>query len=230
MVTRMFDGDCPITGCDYHIRVEGKNASVKNIMNHVTEFHKLSDNIMDQDYNVPCPLKDACHETFTGRQWLKVSTELLSHLRNAHSNFIDPELCKPCMARRMTDMQKKLHPERYPKDTVVKTPEKDTVVKTPEKVTVKVYPKNMSDAELLEKVTQPDYYPTNLVDRNIHTLTDMEYRELMMWYNNHLPPGPEGEKLLKDRKVKTGVDYRDGKQYNKGRLSLISKSIIGSFR
>ena len=214
MVTRMFDGDCPITGCNYHIRVEGKNASVKNIMNHVTEFHKLSDNIMDQDYNVPCPLKEACHETFTGRQWLKVSTELLSHLRNAHSNFIDPELCKPCMDRRMTDMQKKLHPERYPKDTVVKTPEK---------VTAKVYPKNMSDAELWEKVTRQDYYPKDLVGRNKHTLTDIEYRELIMWYNDHLPPGPEGEKLLKDRKVKTGVDYRDGKQYKKSRLPLIGK-------
>ena len=187
--------------------VEGKDASVKNIMNHVTEFHKLSDKIMDQDYNVPCPLKESCHETFTGRRWLKVSTELLSHLRNAHSNFIDPALCKTCEKRRMEDMDKELHPERDNKD--------GSAVKTSEKVTDKRYPKNISDVELLEKVTQPDYYPKHLLERDIHTLTENGYRELMMWYNGCLHPGPEGERVIKARKVATNFDYYGTKPWPK---------------
>ena len=105
MVTRMFDQDCPIDGCLFKLRVEGKDASVKKIMNHVTEMHRLSDNILDQDYIVPCPLKTSCHETFTGRQWVEVSTKLLEHLRNVHSTWIDPDMCKDCQDRRIEDVR-----------------------------------------------------------------------------------------------------------------------------
>ena len=191
MVTRMFNGYCPITGCDYHIRVEGKDASVKNIMNHVTEFHKLSDNVMDQDYNVPCPLKASCHEIFTGRRWLDVSTELLSHLRNAHSNFIDPDLCKVCADRNMKAVLKELHPERYPKD--------DSDDKTPEKKT---------ESEIDKK------YPGDLLMKmHVDEMTDEQYCKVIMWYNGHLPPGPEGQKLIKARKVYTGFDYLSGQPW-----------------
>ena len=173
MVTRMFEQDCPIDGCEFHIRVEGKDSSVKKIMSHVTKSHRLSDKAMDQDYCVNCPLV-SCHEKFTGRQWVKVSVKLVAHLKDIHSTWIDPERCQACADKRMADVQVEIH---KPKD---------------------------SEQESEDGIT----WESDILKKHVSKLTDGEYRQLVLLYNGHIPPGTAGAKLMADRTVVLGHDYR----------------------
>ena len=167
--------------------MEGKFASLDDVFNHVAAEHKIDQMIAKDDWKVVCEIK-GCNETLRNKSFLTLFEMFVKHINQGHANWIDPALCKTCEDRRMDDMDRELHPERYPKN-------------------------DSDDKTLLEKVTDKDYYPEHLLKRNIHTLSDAEYREYIMYFNGHLPPGPQGEKLLKERKVVTGLDYRDGKQY-----------------
>ena len=204
MVTERYKRECPVNGCKYKNHMEGKFASLDNVFKHIAAEHKIDQMISKDGWNATCGIK-GCHETLRHKSFLTLFQLFVEHVNQGHADFIDPAFCKTCEARRMTEMDKELHPERYKKD--------GSAVKTSEKVTDKRYPKNMTDEELYEKTHDPDYDPKNIVNRDIHTLTDMEYRELMMWHNNCLPPGPAGEKVIKERKVVTNFDYYGTKKW-----------------
>ena len=186
MGTDKFVEDCPIDGCDYRTdRIAGRVACMEFVLKHVTETHKMSDKVLENDYCINCPMTTSCHEKFTGRQWVKVAMDFHEHLKNDHSTWIDPELCKTCADRRMEATMAELHPERNPKSSSAKIPEEKTVTEAPA-----------------------------CMGMNVHDMTDEQYREYILYFNDHLPPGPEGEKLLKERKVVAGVDYRDYSRYS----------------
>ena len=51
MGTAKFVEDCPIDGCDFQTeRIAGKFACMKFVLKHVTETHKMSNKILEQDY------------------------------------------------------------------------------------------------------------------------------------------------------------------------------------
>ena len=203
MVTERYKRECPVNGCEYKNHMEGKFASLDDVFNHVAAEHKIDQMIAKDDWKVVCEIK-GCHETLRHKSFLTLFEMFVKHINQGHADWIDPALCKTCADRRMDDMNRELHTERYNKDGSAVNKESHTD---------KRYPKNSSDAELLEKVSDKEYYPEHLLKRNIHTLTESEYRELMLWYNGCLPPGPEGERLIKARKVVTNFDYYGDKPW-----------------
>ena len=187
MVTKRYERECPVDGCPYKNHVEGKFASLDDVFKHVAAEHKIDQMIATDDWKVVCEIK-GCHETLRHKSFLTLFEMFVKHINQGHADWIDPALCKTCEKRRMEDMDKELHPDRYPKN-------------------------DSDDKTLLEKVTDKDYYPEHLEGRDAHTWSDAEYREYIMWHNGHLPPGPEGKKLIKARKVVTNFDYLSGKPW-----------------
>lgn len=190
--------------------MEGKFASLDDVFNHVAAEHKIDQMIAKDDWKVVCEIK-GCHETLRHKSFLTLFEMFVKHINQGHADWIDPALCKTCEKRRMEDMDKELHPERYNKDGSAVNKESridkryqkgGSVVKTPEKET-----KTEIDKEIKKE------YPADLNDINIHDMTDEQYCRHIIWYNGHLPPGPEGERLIKARKVYTGFDYLSGQPW-----------------
>ena len=193
MVTERYERECPVNGCEYKNHMEGKFASLDDVFKHVAAEHKIDQMIATDDWKVVCEIK-GCHETLRHKSFLTLFEMFVKHINQGHADWIDPALCKTCEKRRMEDMDKELHPERYPKD--------DSDDKTPEKKT---------ESEIDKEIDKR--YPEELMEMNVNDMTDEQYCRYIMWYNDHLPPGPEGAKLIKARKVVTNFDYNSGKPW-----------------
>ena len=125
MVTERYRRECPIDGCPYKNHVEGKFASLDDVLKHVTAEHKEDHMIPKTAWNVTCEMK-GCMEKFKDKSLLSLFRTFIEHNKQAHGTWIDPETCEVCAKRRIDEIRRDIKPNpKFPSTMLPKplTPE-----------------------------------------------------------------------------------------------------------
>ena len=108
MVTKIYDRECPVDGCPYKNHVEGKFASLEDVLNHVTAEHKEDHMIPKTAWDATCEMK-GCMKKFKDKSLLSLFRTFIEHNKQAHGTWIDPETCEVCAERRIDETMEEIH-------------------------------------------------------------------------------------------------------------------------